>query len=206
MGEAVPLPVLSNGIPTKLDLDSQIEQNQSSQSRLGSAQFEVGAAITLPPLAEIYRQWLFHGPMFHGIQKINAVGDSGIWGRVSGLSSKQCLHLSSCSDWVIDPVMFDSAMQLGGIWARRSLDITVLPTGFKRLHLFAEPECMPGNVLTAYVSICVAESKNELSCDLAIYNQSGELSIWVEGLSGVGSKSLHRLASQKSSSEAIVPR
>ncbi len=206
MGEFFHLTSPPSGMPTRLDLNTQTEQTQLNKSAANSAPFDTGAAITLPPLVEIYRQWLFHGPMFHGIQKINAVGEKGIWGQVAGLSSGKCLHLSSPDEWVIDPVMFDSAMQLGGIWARCSLDITVLPTGFKRLQFFAHPECAPGNVLTAYVSISQADSKNELSCDLAIYNQSGELSILMEGLNGVGSKSLHRLASQNATTEASVPR
>ena len=105
----------------------------------------------MPSVAEIYQQWLFHGPNFHGIQTINAAGNKGIWGQITGLSADRCLNLQPSANWIIDPVMFDSAMQLGGIWARRCLDITVLPTGFKQLHFIKTPDCKQGDILTAYV-------------------------------------------------------
>jgi len=169
-------------------------------------EFITGAEINLPSVAEIYRQWLFHGPKFRGIQTINAAGNQGIWGQVAGLSPDRCLGIQPSANWIIDPVMFDSSMQLGGIWARCCLDITVLPTGFKQLCFLKAPNYQQGDILTAYVLIAPTDSKNELSCDLAIYNQAGELSILVEGLTGVGNKSLHRLVGQNNVIEAGIPK
>ena len=164
--------------------------------KLNEAEFDTGSAIIMPTVGEVYKQWLFHGPRFHGVQSIEAAGDAGIWGRVSGLSADRCLNIPTKDNWLIDPVMFDSAMQLAGIWTRRSLDITVLPTGFTRLTMFVKPDCHTGDVFTAYVLVSPSQSKNELTCNLAIYKQSGELCVLVEGLSGAGSKSLNRLGAQ----------
>jgi hypothetical protein len=72
------------------------------------------------------------------------------------------------------------------------------------LHLLKAPDCKQDSALTAYVLIAPTESKNELSCDLAIYNQNGELAILVEGLTGVGNKSLHRIVGQNAA--AGVPK
>ncbi len=67
-----------------------------------------------------------------GIKDIQAVSATGVLGTVVGSNEKDCLKNASTENWQLDPVMIDSAMQLAGVWARRHLDITVLPTGFKR--------------------------------------------------------------------------
>jgi NAD(P)-dependent dehydrogenase (short-subunit alcohol dehydrogenase family) len=191
-------------LPEKIpSLISQSKPNDQSNNST-SPEFNTGSEIALPSVVDIYRQWLFHGPKFRGIQTINAAGDQGIWGRVTGLTPDHCLNLEYSRNWIIDPVMFDSSMQLGGIWARHCLDITVLPTGFRQLRFLRSPDYKRGDVVTAYILISPTDSKNELSCDLAIYNQAGQLCIVVEQLTGVGNKSLHRLVGEKAT--ASIPK
>lgn len=164
------------------------------------AKYDLGPAITLPSIEDIYRQWLFHGKSFHGMKKIYSVGQRGILGKVSGLSAEKCLALEKSGNWIIDPVMFDSSMQLGGIWARKSLDITALPTGFARLSFLNFGKFEPDELSFVHIIISPESSPNELRCDMAIYNDNGDFFIYVEDLSGVGSKSLHRLANQNATS------
>ncbi len=165
---------------------------------------DLGTPIALPPIADIYKQWLFHGKSFHGMKNIYMVGEKGVIGQVAGLSAEKCLHVQTTEDWIIDPVMFDCAMQLGGIWARKCLDITALPTGFKCLQ-FYKPFVLAANErIFVHIIIRSGGSKNELRCDMALYNTAGELLIFVEELAGVGSKSLHRLANQNMTVEAGI--
>jgi Polyketide synthase dehydratase len=150
----------------------------------------LGEVVDAPKLNEIYGQWLFHGPRFQGIQRIDLLGEKGIVGGVGVSSPAHNLSNTDGSAWQIDPILLDSSMQLGGIWARKFLDITVLPTGFKRLTRYRATDVAP---LTSRIFIAPDSSTSELTCDLAIYDNSGELAILVEGLGGVGSKSLNRL-------------
>ncbi len=177
-----------------------VNGNNGNESHAGKeidlGKYDLGAPITLPAIADIYKQWLFHGKSFHGMKEIYSVGEKGILGQVSGLSPEKCLHMDTNGNWIIDPVMFDCSMQLGGIWARKSLDITALPTGFSRLSFFAPLTFESDELCFVHIIISPESSQNELRCDMAIYGPSGDLYIYVENLSGVGSKSLHRLANQ----------
>jgi hypothetical protein len=149
---------------------------------------------TVPSPEEIYGKWLFHGPIFQGIRAIEISGRDGIVGTVQGANEKACLLSANGDRWNIDPVLFDSSMQLAGVWARQLLDITVLPTGFKTLHLFSAIK--PGEQVIGRIYVRPETNARELTCDLAIYHESGEMAYLIEGLGGIGSKSLNRLASQ----------
>jgi len=154
----------------------------------------------MPTIANIYKQWLFHGKSFQGMKKIYAIGEKGVLGQVAGLAPEKCLRLEKDGTWIIDPVMFDCSMQLGGIWARKCFDITALPTGFRRLRFFSPITSKSDDNLFVHIIISPESSQNELRCDMAIYSPAGDLMIYVEELSGVGSKSLHRLANQNAAS------
>jgi len=151
-------------------------------------------AMEQPPhISNVYGQWLFHGPIFQGIKSIISLGESGVLGELVGSSAARCLTNTNGEEWTMDPTLFDSAMQLAGVWARQFLDITVLPTGFRKLHRFAKPTA--GKML-GRVFINPGANIRELTCDVAVYNEGGELAFVIEGLGGVGSKSLNRLANQ----------
>lgn len=152
---------------------------------------DVGEPVTVPPVTEIYGQWLFHGPIFQGIKEIHTIGAKGVVGTVTGSVVQSCFRNQNDSRWQFDPIMIDSAMQLGGIWARRYLDITVLPTGFKRLQRYAH---LSGGPFTVRLFMAPESNARELTCDLAVYDQSGHIVLLIEGLGGVGSKSLNRLS------------
>ncbi|RTL41028.1 MAG: SDR family NAD(P)-dependent oxidoreductase [Candidatus Melainabacteria bacterium] len=150
----------------------------------------------VPATKDIYGNWLFHGPIFQGIKDIRALGSTGILGTVQAADERTCFAETNGDNWIIDPVLFDSSMQLAGVWARQHLDITVLPTGFRTLHLLGK--IRSGEELYGRIFINPGASARELTCELAIYRKNGEMVMLVEGLGGVGSKSLNRLASQAS--------
>ncbi len=153
----------------------------------------LSAEVNLPPVAQIYDSWLFHGPIFQGISCLIALGENGIAGDILPSQPTQCLSTASHEPWIIDPIALDAAMQLAGVWARKYLDITVLPTGFARLHYFRRGG---GKVLTAQVFLPPGARSNELLCDLAVYGEDGRLCLLIEGLGGIGNKSLNRFGSQ----------
>jgi hypothetical protein len=151
------------------------------------------AELAPPTVAQVYKNWLFHGPLFQGLDNIDAIGINGIAGQISTVPVSDCLKYEGAGTWIVDPIMLDSAMQLAGIWARHYMDITVLPIGFGKLRFFSSPE---GKSFKVFVSV-PSESKNgELLCDMAVYDQNDRLILIMEDLQGAGSKSLNRLGSQ----------
>ncbi|MDR3615875.1 MAG: SDR family NAD(P)-dependent oxidoreductase [Candidatus Obscuribacterales bacterium] len=152
---------------------------------------------TLPSVSDVYGSWLFHGPRFQHIRSIDAMGIDGIAGRLLASQTANCLSEPGSDSWQIDPILVDSAMQLAGTWARQYLDITALPTGFKKLHLFDERF---GENFFARVFVDPRKTTStDTTCDVAVYAENGNLAFLIEGLGGVGSKSLNRLASQAAS-------
>lgn len=154
----------------------------------------------LPTKQIVYRDYMFHGPLFQGITSVTCLGEEGIVGELQASKPQACLARSTGNnEWTIDPILLDSAMQLAGIWARQFLDITVLPTGFKFLHL-GDRDLMLQDNYFARVFITPGTTARELTCDVAVYTKAGALAFVIEGLGGIGSKSLNRLASQSSTS------
>src|SRR5262249_30719587 len=87
----------------------------------------IGAGPPPRPLAELYRDWLFHGPLLHGIAPIGAIGPGGARATLRCSAPADCLAGQPAGDWLIDPVVVDSAFQLQVIWARLHWDVTLLP-------------------------------------------------------------------------------
>lgn len=182
----------------RVEFTSSIEREMGATTLLGSripALFKEDKLpdfeSDLPGVDEIYANWLFHGPRFQGIQQIEKLAPQGICGRVKGQDAADCLTLSGGAQWILDPTLFDSAMQLGAVWARFYSDITCLPTGFKKLHLFETPDRKD---VTVRVYTVDKTFDGEVVCDLAVYNADGKLALLVEALAGIGSKSFNRFA------------
>jgi acyl transferase domain-containing protein/NAD(P)H-dependent flavin oxidoreductase YrpB (nitropropane dioxygenase family)/NADP-dependent 3-hydroxy acid dehydrogenase YdfG len=154
----------------------------------------------LPSVEHIYREWLFHGPIFQGIVSIQAMGANGIVGEVIPSTPSQCLSVYNHESWIIDPILLDSAMQLAGVWARNYMDITVLPTGIRVLHLVSQPG---DDRLSGRVFIPDKMSHNELLCNLMVCNSDGKAVLVLEGLGGIGSKTLNRLGVQGGTAKAV---
>lgn len=177
------------GIATEI---AELPKKIPSAFSLASSLPDLGGDVPVPPLSQIYGTWLFHGPIFQGIKDVYAVGPYGVVGSIVGSNTKSCFKSAGQDGWQLDPILIDSAMQCAGIWARCHLDITVLPTGFRRLTKFARPGSGP---FAVRIFIAPESSAVELTCDVAIYNEDGQLQMLIEGLGGVGSKALNRLSS-----------
>lgn len=86
-----------------------------------------------PEDAEIYEQWLFHGPRLQGIESILATSEQGIraWVR-SAPPPKDWLQLPWRHHWIIDPLVLDAVFQLAIVWSQRHHDSPCLPTAIGR--------------------------------------------------------------------------
>ncbi len=92
---------------------------------------------------DFYNQWLFHGPLLQGISRIESIGPSGITALLARSRPSDLVAGDPKRPWLIDPLMFDSALQLLVVWAREHWDMTALPSGFQSYSRFGEPSSGP---------------------------------------------------------------
>ena len=103
----------------------------------GRDDFALNDVVSLPfSLEEMYRQWLFHGPLMAGIREIKGIGTNGIAGDLMPSAPERCLGGSAQGAWVIDPVVLDSALQLIIVWSRMQWDMTPLPSRMRSYKRF----------------------------------------------------------------------
>lgn len=138
---------------------------------------------------KLYKEWLFHGPLLQGIKSVFNINEAGITGEICGQNPSNCLSDPGPNYWICDPTLFDSAMQMANVWVRNFVDITCLPTGFKAMHFFKK--CPEDKAFVQMLTTSNFQS-SELSCDLAIYDNDGELTILIESLEAIGSKAFNR--------------
>jgi NAD(P)-dependent dehydrogenase (short-subunit alcohol dehydrogenase family) len=115
-----------------------VGEKQSAVNPPSDLKIENSDVLSLS-LDEIYENWLFHGPSFAGIRRIEAIGKDGVLGWLKPSSPSEFFSYQPQSQWLIDPVLVDSALQLLIVWARQYLDATPLPSKLGVCHIFGAP-------------------------------------------------------------------
>jgi len=93
--------------------------------------------------AEAYHSWLFHGPLFQGISTIEGMNGDWISALVNPSLPGRCLAQAADGQWLIDPVVVDSAFQLAILWARSHHDMTPLPSRLGSYRRLGVPSGAP---------------------------------------------------------------
>jgi hypothetical protein len=147
---------------------------------------------------EVYRQWLFHGPLMAGIAEIKGIGANGITGDLIPSSPEQCLVGAPQGPWIIDPIVMDSALQLIIVWSRMHWDMTPLPSRFQTYRRFGS---LSGRKINCQVRIRPDSAGHIIHCHWAFFGDDGQLLGLMEDAEGVCSKALNRLAHMKDRDE-----
>jgi hypothetical protein len=156
--------------------------------------------VPLPlPLAEVYRQWLFHGPLMAGVAAITGIGANGITGDLIPSMPEKCLVAAPQVPWILDPVVLDSALQLIIVWSRIHWDMTPLPS---RLHMYRRFGPLAGGKITCQVRIRPDAAAHIVHCDFTLAGSDGQLLGLIENAEGVCSKALNRLTQMKDKHES----
>lgn len=87
-------------------------------------------------LAEFYGGLTFHGPLLQGITSIDVVGDDFVRGQVRCGAPAAWIPGTEQEAWAIDPLAFDSAMQLTAYVAYTRYGRAGTPVGFERFVTF----------------------------------------------------------------------
>ncbi len=152
-------------------------------------------------VADAYHDWLFHGPLFQGISAIEAIGPSGARAALRHSSPGVCLSGNPGGDWLIDPVVIDSALQMQLVWARHHWDVTMLPSTLQEYRHFrplrSEPRSQRGTNEVAGIryELRIRPESQAPIChaDHFFYGADRHLLGVLTGMMGVGSAALNRL-------------
>ncbi|HKQ98821.1 MAG TPA: polyketide synthase dehydratase domain-containing protein, partial [Candidatus Polarisedimenticolia bacterium] len=154
------------------------------------------AALSAPrpfpkSLRGAYDDWLFHGPLFHGLTSIDRLGDDGITGSIVPSAPERCIAGAAGTGWLIDPVVVDSAFQLGILYARAQYDVTPLPARFRSYRRFA-PLATPA-IRCEFRARALA-GPSVLEIQIALHGPDGRLLGLLEDMELSCSRELNRLA------------
>jgi hypothetical protein len=171
-------------------------------------------ALNLPALAggrpfhmkvgEFYDRWLFHGPLFHGITSVDQVSAKGVKAMLATTSPTGWVDETYTGQWLIDPLMFDSALQVLVLWARENWDMTALPSGFQSYRRFAAPAA---SRIVCEMRIRPNTGGQTIHADIFFLDAAtgGVVSI-LEDMQGACSKALNRLSDRKAMAAAVTLR
>src|SRR5262249_30096286 len=137
------------------------------------------------------REWLFHGPALKAITEIDGTAEHAIHAALDASVPPPALRGIAQPGWLIDPVIFDSALQLFIIWARAHLDKTPLPSRFGRFRRFGS---LSDVKLQCHVHILEPSRDPPYYLDVAFVGPDGRLRGLLEGMEGTCSRALNRLA------------
>jgi hypothetical protein len=142
-------------------------------------------------LEDAYRQWLFHGPRLQGITEISGLGDRAIHAVLDASAPPPCFDSAPGGRWLIDPVMFDSGLQLFLLWSRAHLDKTPLPSRFSRYRRFGS---LSDSKVRCYMHVLDRSRDPLYYMNVAFVGPDGRLLGLLEEMEGACSRALNRLA------------
>lgn len=140
---------------------------------------------------EAYETWLFHGPLFEGVASVESTGDNGITGTLQSSKPAALFSDRRAGEWIADPVVVDSALQLLIVWSRTYLDQMVLPSRLGALHILG-PLSVPGPI-RCEASIDHRPGVPTLRCQLAFFDASGKPLAYMQDMEITASRALNRL-------------
>jgi hypothetical protein len=145
------------------------------------------------PVAETYREYLFHGPLFHCIEALDGISERGIVCAVRPSDPAECLRAAHASRWVIDPVALDAAPQLAMIWARAMRNTSALPARIGSLRVYGAFDGQGAR--RCVFQIDPRSTEQTIVCHAYFVDADDRLVLAVEGLESNCSQALNRLAS-----------
>jgi NAD(P)-dependent dehydrogenase (short-subunit alcohol dehydrogenase family) len=199
--------IVSPGTPHRVHYRALVELGQSAgrDTPHGTPSWQpadLTGVGTLPmSLEEAYQMWLFHGPLLQGIAAVEAIGPGGARAALRRSSPRACLGGDPRGQWLIDPVVLDSAFQAQVLWARMHWELTLLPAVVRSYRRVVPsrggPERSdPGAHDEIRLEMRMAAGNQNPLCnaDHYFFDQQGYPLALVTGVEAAGSKALNRLA------------
>jgi NAD(P)-dependent dehydrogenase (short-subunit alcohol dehydrogenase family) len=148
--------------------------------------------VPLPKtLDRVYRDWTFHGPLFQRVTDIAGLGPNAMLGTIYSSSVPSVLSNVGRPLWVIDPFVFDAALQLILIWSRARNDKTALPSRFRS---FAKYGTLSDQRLDCYVAVESLAGGHALESQVHFVDAMGRVLAQLDTMETTCTHALNRLA------------
>jgi hypothetical protein len=139
---------------------------------------------------DAYRDLLFHGPLFQRIAAVDGLGAGGAAARLRPSTPGGCVAGCEDLDWLLDPILLDSALQMQLLWARLQWDVTLLPTEVGSYRRIAGQ--LGGQPVRHELRIRPKSKPPLCHADHHLFGVDGRLLATMDVL-GVGTRALNRL-------------
>ncbi|MEA3337593.1 MAG: beta-ketoacyl synthase N-terminal-like domain-containing protein [Chloroflexota bacterium] len=129
----------------------------------------------------LYRDGMFHGPLFRAVKSIDRVGSDGLVATMEALPTNQFIGSDRGPVFLAEPIILDAAGQLIGLWTLETLErgFTVFPYQLKALHFFG-PALPPGEQVTCQVRGTFLDNL-QMTSDIDIIDAEGNLRMRLNG-------------------------
>ena len=126
-----------------------------------------------------YREVLFHGPHFHGIERIDGYSSDGLVAHVrSAPAPADWMDDPLRSAWLGDPLIIDAGLQMGILWCHKALGSLSLPTFGARYRQYTA--AFPTDGVVAVLEIR-EQSRHRVTGDITFLDASGTVLARMEG-------------------------
>lgn len=126
-----------------------------------------------------YREVLFHGPHFHGIERIDGYSPNGLVARVrSAPAPSEWMDDPLRSAWLGDPLLVDAGLQMGILWCHKALGSVSLPTFGARYEQYTT--AFPADGVIAILEVR-EHSPQRVTGDITFLDVTGTVLARMEG-------------------------
>ena len=142
-----------------------------------------------------YQRWLFHGPCFQGITAIKGINEQIIRGTLKSISPAICLaQTKETREWLFDPVILDSSLQLVILWERNYHDMTPLPSRIDHFHKYGP---LAPDPVHCYVQVKSSNQGQTIKANIFFLDKDNRLLAVLEGVEVSSSQVFNRLTEKK---------
>jgi phosphopantetheine--protein transferase-like protein len=124
---------------------------------------------------EYYTELMFHGPSFRGVKSVDQIGENGVEGTLKVPPDTGLFRSHKNPNFLVDPVLLDTAGQLVAFWAAERLDtgFVVSPIAFKALHIYG-PFIRRSDSLKCYAQINLPDD-GHVDANISVVDPAGRL-------------------------------
>ena len=126
-----------------------------------------------------YREVLFHGPHFHGLERIAGYSSGGLVAHLrSAPAPRDWMDDPLRSTWLGDPLIVDTGLQMGILWCQKALGCPSLPTFGARYQQYTAT--FPTHGVTAALEVR-QQTAHRVTGDITFLDANGAVLARMEG-------------------------
>ncbi|MGE0490702.1 MAG: SDR family NAD(P)-dependent oxidoreductase [Vulcanimicrobiota bacterium] len=144
---------------------------------------------------QIYDKLLFHGSHFQGIKAVEGISDEGLVADLKAAPKPSKWVLDPVrSEWLTDPLVVDSILQLGILWCIEQMEKPSLPNGGARYRQYRRRFPREGARAILRVS---SHSAHRMSANVYLTDAAGEVVASFEGVEWTADANLRKAFAKK---------